>query len=43
VIFELLSSLVGTYGGRHCRVCGEPIDRHDGFAMSEAVCRSCGA
>ena len=43
MIFDLLWSLVGTYGGRHCRVCAEPIDRHDSFAMSEAVCRPCAA
>ena len=43
MIFDLLSSLAGPYGGRHCRVCGEPIDRHDPFAMSEAVCRPCAA
>ena len=43
MIFELLSSLVGTFGGRRCRVCGEAIDRHDEFAMSEAVCRACAA
>ena len=43
MIFDLLMSLVGTYGGRSCRVCAERIDRRDDFAMSEAVCRPCAA
>jgi hypothetical protein len=42
VIFDLIMSLVGTYGGRRCRRCEEAIDRRDAFAMSEGVCRACG-
>ncbi len=43
MIFDLLRALVGSYGGRECRVCMEPINRHDHFAMSETVCRPCAA
>ncbi len=41
MIFDLLWSLVGGYGGRRCRVCAVAIERQDGFAMSEGVCRPC--
>jgi hypothetical protein len=41
VIFDLLTSLVGSYGGRSCRRCAERLDRRDAFAMSEGVCRGC--
>ncbi len=42
MIYDLIMSLVGSYGGRNCRRCGEAIDRRDGFAMSEGVCTGCG-
>ena len=37
MIFDLLMSLMGTYGGRRCRVCTEALDRRDPFVMSEGV------
>ena len=43
MIFDLLMALGSTYGGRRCRVCAEAIDRRDGFAMSESVCKPCAA
>jgi hypothetical protein len=42
VIYSLLNALLGTYGGRSCRRCAEPIDRRNAFAMSEGVCTACG-
>ncbi len=43
MVFDLINALVGRYGGRRCRCCATPIDRGDGFAMSEGVCRACAA
>lgn len=42
MIFDMVLSFVGSYGGRRCRVCSDAIDPRDGFAMSEGVCASCG-
>ncbi len=41
MIFDMLMALGTARGGRWCRVCTDALDRRDGFAMSEGVCRSC--
>ncbi len=43
MIFDLVNALLGSYGGRRCRRCNEPIHRRDGFGMSEGVCSACSA
>jgi hypothetical protein len=43
MIYRVLNALVGTYGGRDCRRCAEPLDRRNAFAMSEGVCAACTA
>ncbi len=43
MIYKFFNALSGSYAGRECRRCAEPIDRRDGFAQSEGVCRPCAA
>jgi hypothetical protein len=43
MVYRVLMTLLGTYGGRDCRRCTEPIDRRNAFAMSEGVCPACTA
>jgi hypothetical protein len=40
-IWSLFRGLAGLESGRWCRGCGEAIDRHDGFGLSESRCRPC--
>lgn len=40
-VYSLMRAMAGIESGRHCRSCHEPIDRHDRFGMSEAVCSAC--
>lgn len=40
-MWNLVRSMAGIETGRNCRRCNEPLERRDGFAMSEAVCAPC--
>lgn len=40
-MWNLVRSMTGIETGRNCRRCDEPLERRDGFAMSEAICAPC--
>ncbi len=40
-VWKLIRALTGEEAGRSCRRCGESIPVHDGFGLSEGVCRPC--
>jgi hypothetical protein len=42
-IYTLIRSLFGLDSGRHCRHCGESVERGDAFGLSEGVCDACRA
>jgi hypothetical protein len=40
-MWMLFRGLAGLESGRWCRGCREPIQRADGFGLSESLCRPC--